>query len=335
VIDFLELQDMLDRILGTGPAPRHGLFWRGVSRDEFVAKRVYGIQVIVVNDPAASGLVKALRGLAPFGSDLTPRPAGAVMPRMPMRRPPASEEDIVKIEEWIRGGCPDVIEGKRRRLPLTASTSDQVHVDYWRAVDHFFHPQMADPVTGEHVGRMHAGAFLVWEAAHLLNQPATQWTDFLSQPEVQASVNYLREQQNRLIGEFYGADSAAFLDSLWKFGGNLLPNDPLSNIRPRHAMNGTLDWFYWIPQLDATVRAGNLTPTDLMLLRGWQVGLVADGLLRTDAERPEGERIPIHDFMAGDPNVKADVIATFTAMDAASLLQKMQDRAHDFFAPRL
>ena len=40
---------------------------------------------------------------------------------------------------------------------------------------------------------------------------------------------------------------------------------------------------------------------DGSLARAWQVGLVADGLLRRDPERPENERMPITDFSATQP----------------------------------
>lgn len=80
--------------------PRHqgkGRFWN-LPRDEFVAATIYGQQVIVVGDPAASALIKALRGLAPFD--------GSRFPRMPTGGPYVNEADIVFIEQWIRDGAP-------------------------------------------------------------------------------------------------------------------------------------------------------------------------------------------------------------------------------------
>src|SRR5919107_5989757 len=85
---FLDVQDALDRILGVGPPPNHGSFWRGVSRDEFVALRVFGLELVVVGDPEGSNLVRALRGLAPFGSDLPDPPPGSLIRRMPAGGPP-------------------------------------------------------------------------------------------------------------------------------------------------------------------------------------------------------------------------------------------------------
>jgi hypothetical protein len=61
----------------------HGTFWRRVTRDEFVAKKVFNRPVVVVGNGAASNLVKALKGEAPFGGDLDNPPPGAIIPRMP------------------------------------------------------------------------------------------------------------------------------------------------------------------------------------------------------------------------------------------------------------
>lgn len=80
------VQDAPDRILGAGPPPNHGSFWRGVSRDEFVALSVFGLELVVVGDPEVSNLVRSLLGLAPFGSDLP----DSFLCRMPAGRPPAS-----------------------------------------------------------------------------------------------------------------------------------------------------------------------------------------------------------------------------------------------------
>ena len=59
---------------------------------------MYDVKVIVLGNPDESGLVKALRGRAPFDS--------TTFSRMPLGRPPVSEPDIVFIEQWIRDGCP-------------------------------------------------------------------------------------------------------------------------------------------------------------------------------------------------------------------------------------
>ena len=47
MLRFIDIQDRLDPILGTGPVPNHGSFWRGVTRDEFVNLSVYGMKLSV------------------------------------------------------------------------------------------------------------------------------------------------------------------------------------------------------------------------------------------------------------------------------------------------
>ena len=61
------------------------------------------------------------------------------------------------------------------------------------------------------------------------------------------------------------------------------------------------------------------------------MGIVADGLLRTDADRPPGLRMPIPDFDPMDPDLKQTVSDTWSAADPAELRAKMLARARDFF----
>jgi photosystem II stability/assembly factor-like uncharacterized protein len=85
----------------------HGTFWRGVTRDEFVAKKVFNRSVVVVGDGSASNLVKALKGEVPFGEDLDNPPPGATIPRMPFGFPAVSDEHTRFIQQWIDEGCPE------------------------------------------------------------------------------------------------------------------------------------------------------------------------------------------------------------------------------------
>jgi hypothetical protein len=329
---FRAVQDALDRALGVGPVPNHGLFWRSVSRDEFIRLTVLGLEVVVVGDPEASNLVRALRGLAPFGSDLPNPPDGAFMRRMPAGRPPASDEDISLIEGWIRAGCPDepnLPAGRTGPARAMSLVNDDTHVRYWRAVDDFFLPGLSSPETAVHVDRMHILAFGAWRSWALGGQPESAWTKYLALKENRESLEYVRLHQRRLLLEFYGGAQEALFDSIWKFGGNLLPEDPLSRARPRHTMNATMDWFFWIAHLDATLRESDVNDLDLGLARGWQVGIVADGLLRTDADRPPQGRLRIRDFDAQDPKLKQTVEASWSAASAQELREKMRARARE------
>jgi photosystem II stability/assembly factor-like uncharacterized protein len=101
--------EILDEAIG-GPQVgigAHRTFWRGLTRDEFVAKKVFGKALVIVGDGANSNLVLALKGQSPFGADLPDPPAGATISRMPAGRSPVPADSVAFIEQWINDGCPD------------------------------------------------------------------------------------------------------------------------------------------------------------------------------------------------------------------------------------
>ena len=105
---FEQVLQILDNAIG-GPGANigvHGAFWRGLSRDQFVAKQVVGLDLLVVGNGAASNLVKALKGEAPFGADLPDPPSGARFDRMPSGLDPVAPADIAFIQQWIDDHCP-------------------------------------------------------------------------------------------------------------------------------------------------------------------------------------------------------------------------------------
>ncbi|MHC9297122.1 YCF48-related protein [Mycobacterium sp. LTG2003] len=107
---FQRVIDILDESIGGPDAgfAGHGPFWRGLTRDDFVAFKVFGVHsLLVVGDGAASNLVRSLRGEFPFGEDLDDPPPGARFPRMPVGLDPVSDSDIGFIEGWIDDGCPE------------------------------------------------------------------------------------------------------------------------------------------------------------------------------------------------------------------------------------
>ena len=89
----------------TAPVGFHGAFWRGMTRNQFVAKKIFGLDLLAVGNGAASNLIKALKGETPFGADLAQPPADADFNRMPSGRPPVPASDIRFIEQWIDEGC--------------------------------------------------------------------------------------------------------------------------------------------------------------------------------------------------------------------------------------
>jgi hypothetical protein len=103
---FERVIQILDDAIG-GPDASigvHGAFWR-VPRGEFVAKKVFGLDLVVVGQGASSNLVKALKGETPFGNDLPDAAADAIFPRMPAGLDPVAAPDIAFIGKWIDEGC--------------------------------------------------------------------------------------------------------------------------------------------------------------------------------------------------------------------------------------
>jgi hypothetical protein len=327
-----QIQDMLERMLGTYPMPAHDYFWRGKTRDELVGTQVFGVSILLPGRPDESNLLRAMRG--DKSGDHDSDRVGRERLRRIFTNIRVTEGDINVLTAWIREDCPETDPLRTTResagaaLDAVARADDDTHVRYWRAIDDFFLPGLASPVTLPHVGRVH-GFDNVWGPIVALGGDLSLWTGFLAKPENQASFNYIRHHQRRLIQEYYGSSNEDLLESLWKFGGNLLPIDPDSHALPNHTMNGVGDWFSWSPYLDASLRAPDAEAVDMDLARSWQIGIVADGLLRTDADRPPGQRMPISDFQASDPDLKSKVLAKYADADAPTLISEMARRARE------
>jgi len=106
---FQRVIEILDEAIG-GPdvgIGRHGAFWRGLTRDHFVVKKVFGRALVILGDGAKSNLVLALKGRAPFGADQPDPPADATMSRMPAGLDAVPADSIAFIEQWINDGCPE------------------------------------------------------------------------------------------------------------------------------------------------------------------------------------------------------------------------------------
>lgn len=130
---FEKVQQILDASVGgpTAPVSFHGPFWRGMSRNDFVAHKVYGLPLIVVGDGAGSNLVKALKGETPFGADIGNPDAD--YNRMPSGRLPVSTEDIAFIELWIDEGCLEdsvvavsPLTWRKTNAPVASSRTDDI-----------------------------------------------------------------------------------------------------------------------------------------------------------------------------------------------------------------
>lgn len=117
----------------------HGTFWRSMTRDQFVAKKVFGRELLKLNTGAESNLVKALKGESPFGADLPDPPLDSEFSRMPAGLDRVPVDRIAFIEQWIDEGCledefvpavagPGVAELKWRptNAPVASSRTDDI-----------------------------------------------------------------------------------------------------------------------------------------------------------------------------------------------------------------
>lgn len=314
-VSFQQVQGMLDRVWRVKPKPFHIPIWRGLTRDELVAETLLGQRLVIPGEPEKSALMLALQGKA----------AGPL--RVYFDNSPANKSDLGLLEAWITAGCPDV--SALTDTPSAKPTDDR-HNEYWRAIDYFFQPKLASQETLPHVIRMHGDALEAWLPTKLGGDP-NSWQAYLSQPEVAESFIYVRHHQRRLLLAYYSGKQEAVFDSLWKFGGSLLPTDPNHPLPPLrdHRMNGVLDWFFWAPYLDATLIAADAEEIDIDLARGWQLGIVADGLLRADPERPAGSRMPIPDFNANDPDLREKVETAYVKAQGPRLIEEMVRRTRE------
>ena len=211
----------------------------------------------------------------------------------------------------------------------TQQTSDAIHVRFWREFDDFF-LYKASPETQNHVFGFIGNSVPVWLRYAFQNASADVWYQHIRTAPVKAAVDYILAHHLRIIDMFYGSDGQdSYFESIWRFGGNLLPDDPDSTGSVRHTMNSTGDWFNWSPFLDAVLRMNSRPDAELMIARGWHFGLVADGILRSDKERPPHDRLKITDFGASDPNVYKAVTARYANASAEALLSEFVRRVRE------
>ena len=100
---FPDIQKILDDAVENEDIGRHGPFWRNVTRDEFVAKIVFGCPILHTENGmfvgAQSQLVKILRAAI---TDCNQKPR----PQMPVGFPVVPSEKIQIISDWIDAQCP-------------------------------------------------------------------------------------------------------------------------------------------------------------------------------------------------------------------------------------
>jgi hypothetical protein len=251
---FDHVKEILDQAVNFEVIGGHGAFWRAKSRTQFVQARIFGLPLLVIGQPAESNMIKALRGLAPFGEDTgTP---GGMYRRMPAGRAAMPEDNIRFLEQWIAEGCledewPPAPGGAQPQGPMT----DQQINSYFRALDSWSLSPSSDEVQAA-VGTFFT-AVNTWFALTRGEASEADWSGVLHAPEVEADVELLGAGQERIVRQFFGnpllADELAV--AYERFGEASLPPDPLRPMRD-HRMDGAVMWFIWLAFAEAARTLG-------------------------------------------------------------------------------
>ena len=326
---FDKVKEILEKaVAGEEIGGPHRNFWRNLDLAGFISANVVARKLLIPGNSKQSNLILALRGLAPFGRDMTPRPPGAIFPRMPARLDPVAEDDIAFIERWIDDGCPDdeivapaslvrMSAADTQRLRTTASDIDTI-IRFFRDFDNFFQFH-ASSQTNEAVGgfmSMSAGVWPGWGAA----SSEANWLSAIAQPEIVKHIRYLSTHQLRIITGFFGQPIAQdrFNRCCWLFGQGTLPDDPLRPRDKKHRMDGATQWLIWLGFADAAIRTGLEVASWETVLRSVAMGLVADALFRTD--RPPSDRLVITRYQANQPNLEDTIASDVAALSGGPLL---------------
>jgi hypothetical protein len=322
---FAHVVDILENAVNgeTINAP-HRNFWRGQTLDQFVALKIIGQQLIVRNDAANSALVKALRGKAPFGADVVPRPPGAIFRRMPAGRTPVPEQSIAFIEDWINAGCPDdeVTEPVTPALAFAATAAAgnfDLYNRFFRTFDDFFAFQ-ADPATTGQDINTYFGIVSDWPGFIQSPPNIPNWLNDIRTADNTAAIKFLSDNQLRIMKSHFGDPLGldALADAFWHFGSGDLPLDPLRPVDPHHRMNGASMWMVWLGFADACIRLGIDAANWSNIIKIISLGLVGDALFRTD--RNASEKLKIIRYRADDPNVRTKVTNDFSNLSNDALL---------------
>ncbi len=290
--DYIRIQQILDEAVNGTAFGGHGPFWRTLTRDQFVAKIVFGRKLIEKRpdgtfDPDESNLVKALEGRSPFGKDMVPRPSGSIWPRMPRDFPAVPADRIHEIRDWITAGCPDVAVAVDEWIdsdgggPLADPT---LHLTYFRDFDDWAMFN-ASAQTTDDINTFFGAAFTYIEFANNATLEP-DWQAAVQQPSFVAAVQRLEVQQRETVTSHYGkpVPLQTLLDGFERFGNNTLPDDPLRPVDVRHNMNGQSMWFFWSAFIDSCLR---LAPSTSIPHSFWHamarailIGLLNDGIFR-------------------------------------------------------
>jgi hypothetical protein len=274
---FDHVKEILDRAVNWEAIGAHGPFWRNRTRNQFVQARVFGMPLLVLGQPADSNLIRAIRGIAPFGEDVGT--LGAFYRRMPAGGPAVPDEDITFLEQWIAEGC---LEDEWPPAPtgaLPQGTTDQQINDYFRALDNWALFEATDEVR-EAVGTFF-GAVETWFALARGVTAEGDWANVLALPETQGAIAVLGAGQETTVRQFFGnpprnADLALAYE---RFGEASLSRDPQRPQRD-HRMDGEVMWFIWLGFAEAARNLGREAAFWEAFSRAILLGMMSDGVFR-------------------------------------------------------
>jgi hypothetical protein len=319
---FDKVVDILDTAVNHATIGRHGNFWRGKTREQFIALKVFGKLLIESGNAADSNIVKALRGLTPFGIDIEPPAPDAIFDRMPAGRPAVPELSIQFIEEWIDDGCPDddVVALESTMTALEATLGPDQFVRFFREFDNFFAFEASDD-TGAAINDFFAVAQTWPGFKRVTDLPA--WTGAISAASVKNAAQFLSDNQLRVMTGHFGdpLDEDSLAEAYWQFGKGTLPVDDQRPEDPFHRMNGSSMWLMWLAFADASIRSGMKVAQWTSIAKCICLGLVGDALFRTD--RPPPSQLKISRYRADDPTLRERVVGDFAALSGNTLLEAM------------
>lgn len=100
---YPDIQKILDEAVEGQEIGAHGAFWRELTRDQFVEKKVFGCPIIFQENGTFNGLRSPLVQIL---RDPIECPANRERPQMPVGFPPVAPEKVQTISEWIDAQCP-------------------------------------------------------------------------------------------------------------------------------------------------------------------------------------------------------------------------------------
>ncbi|HEX8071586.1 MAG TPA: hypothetical protein VF546_16650 [Pyrinomonadaceae bacterium] len=100
---FPNIQQILDDAVEGQNIGAHGPFWRGITRDEFVAKLVFGCQIIFSENGTFVGPKSPLVQILQNPIEC---PVNRERPQMPVGFPTVPAEKVQIISDWIDAQCP-------------------------------------------------------------------------------------------------------------------------------------------------------------------------------------------------------------------------------------